>query len=298
MRESVDSKAYLVTFLMKIPYMILWGLTGAVLGSGLYLLITAVQNRTPEYVCEKEFYIDFAYDKAKDYYNDYTWNDVLEMDPLLGKVMEKVPESYAREDIKEMIDADVLSDIRYLTITFTGKNQELVALVSNELSIALQEFGHEMKEFSQIREMEKGEVHAKPVKGFTLRAALLGLIVSLGLYIFCFSWKFSLLDAFYVRKDIERILGIPALERQESLTQDVVTVDFSKPVDQFFLEQCTKEVVLWLPQQESCRQEVEEFLLTAKHKKVVIKGALLVNCNRKWLSLYGIKQPEVYYQCK
>ena len=59
-QEGIDSKAYLLCFLRRIPYMLLIGLTGAIIGSGLYLLIAAINNRTTVYMQETEYYIDFA----------------------------------------------------------------------------------------------------------------------------------------------------------------------------------------------------------------------------------------------
>ena len=59
-REGIDSKAFLICFLKRIPYMLLIGLTGAIIGSGLYLLIAAVNNRAPVYYQETEYYIEFA----------------------------------------------------------------------------------------------------------------------------------------------------------------------------------------------------------------------------------------------
>ena len=73
-QEGIDSKAYLLCFLRRIPYMLLIGLTGAIIGSGLYLLIAAINNRTTVYMQETEYYIDFAPGRidAKDYYNAFT----------------------------------------------------------------------------------------------------------------------------------------------------------------------------------------------------------------------------------
>ena len=42
-QEGIDSKAYLLCFLRRIPYMLLIGLTGAIIGSGLYLLIAQIR---------------------------------------------------------------------------------------------------------------------------------------------------------------------------------------------------------------------------------------------------------------
>ena len=107
LREGIDSKAFLICLLRRIPYMLLIGLTGAIIGSGLYLLIMVISNRTPVYVQETEYYIDFADGRleAKDYYNDFTWNDVMATDEILGRTMEELGTSYDRNEIKNMITA-------------------------------------------------------------------------------------------------------------------------------------------------------------------------------------------------
>ena len=86
-QEGIDSKAYLLCFLRRIPYMLLIGLTGAIIGSGLYLLIAAINNRTTVYMQETEYYIDFAPGRidAKDYYNAFTWNDVMGTDLIMDR---------------------------------------------------------------------------------------------------------------------------------------------------------------------------------------------------------------------
>ena len=71
-QESIDSKALLVCLLYKLPYLLLMGVAGAVLGSGLYLLITVMTSEGIMYQAETEYYIEFAPGRidGKDYYND------------------------------------------------------------------------------------------------------------------------------------------------------------------------------------------------------------------------------------
>ena len=98
-REGIDSKALLVCFLQKLPYLLLMGVTGAILGSGLYLLIEVMTSEGIIYQAETEYYIDFADGRleAKDYYNDFTWNDVMATDLILGNTMEILGDSFERD---------------------------------------------------------------------------------------------------------------------------------------------------------------------------------------------------------
>ena len=142
-QEGIDSKAYLLCFLRRIPYMLLIGLTGAIIGSGLYLLIAAINNRTTVYMQETEYYIDFAPGRidAKDYYNAFTWNDVMGTDLIMDTMMEVLGDTYSRESVKEMITADILSDVRYLTITVQGEDEKKVEDVSSAVQEALTALG-------------------------------------------------------------------------------------------------------------------------------------------------------------
>lgn len=213
MQDRVDSKACLVTFCMHIPYLLLFAVTGALLGSGLYLLIAFFQNRTPEYVAETEYYIDFAEGRleAADYYNDFTWNDVLATDLILGRTMEGLGESYNRTEIKDMITADILSDVRYLTITVQGTDADLVGRVSEETKISLENFAVAKEEFDSIEQIEDNGVILKKTPLFTWRAAALGTLLAGLLYCIWFFIRFHMEDRFYTRADVTKLLHVSCL---------------------------------------------------------------------------------------
>ena len=187
-RDGIDSKAFLICFLKRIPYMLLIGLTGAIIGSGLYLLIAAVNNRTPVYYRETEYYIEFAPGRieAKDYYNAFTWNDVMKTRLILDKTMEQLGSSYSQESVKEMITADILSDVRYLTIT-------------------------DKAEFDSITQIEDNGTELLQQPLFTWRAAFLGFLIAFLLAFFRFCIHFGLNETFYTREQVRKELGIPVL---------------------------------------------------------------------------------------
>lgn len=212
-REGIDSKAFLICFLKRIPYMLLIGLTGAIIGSGLYLLIAAVNNRTPVYYQETEYYIEFAPGRieAKDYYNAFTWNDVMKTRLILDKTMEQLGSSYSQESVKEMITADILSDVRYLTITVKGTDASLVEAVSNATEKSLEEFARDKAEFDSITQIEDNGTELLQQPLFTWRAAFLGFLIAFLLVFFRFCIHFGLNEIFYTREQIRKELGIPVL---------------------------------------------------------------------------------------
>ena len=215
LKEGIDSRALLMCFLKKIKYLLLIGVTGAVLGSGLYLLIMGINNLDPVYEKEMEFYVDFE-DKnweAKHHYNDYTWNDVIGTDLIMGEVMKVLGDDFlsSREEVKSMISAHIYSDVRYLTINVTGPVAAKVEAVSDALTKTLENFGQNMAEFDAISLIEDNQVQKHKVEYFSIRACLLGAVLAMLLASFVWAIDFCMGDAFYTKRDVNKALQIPAL---------------------------------------------------------------------------------------
>lgn len=210
--EAVDSKALFVCFVKKIPVLILLAAAGALAGSGLAFLVIRVKLATPAYISETEYYIDFAEGRleARDYYNDFTWNDVLATDPILGRAMETLGDGYVREQVRGMITADILSDVRYLTITIRGADAAAVGAVQEALTEALTAYGDLRKEFDSIQKIEDSGVVRERIEGFPVRAAALGAVLFAGIGIFVIAFRFGLGDSVYTKADITRYFGVPA----------------------------------------------------------------------------------------
>ena len=215
MREGIDSKALLVCFLRKMKYLLLTGVTGAILGSGLYLLITVIHNIDPVYEKETEFYVDFE-DKnweAMHHYNDYTWNDVIATDLILGEVMKTLGEDFytSREEVKSMISARIYSDVRYLTVNVIGVTAAKVETVSNALSEALINFGISKSEFDSISLIENNPVQKHKVEYFSIRACLLSAILAMMFATFLWLIDFCVGDSFYTKQAVSKALQLSAL---------------------------------------------------------------------------------------
>lgn len=297
-KEGIDSKEYLIRFLFQLKKFVLVGVAGAVIGSGLYLLIMMVNASVPVYQSVTRYYIDFAEGRidAKDYYNDFTWNTVIGSDLILGRVVEQLPE-YERNDVKDMITADILSDVRYLTLTVRGED----ALQVEEIAIALEEalvyFGTEYDgvderdiwgsivkvdvsdTFDSIVKIEDSGVFKIVQPLFTWRAVFLGFVIGFLVAWFVFSVQFAVADAFYTRANVENYLGIKSLGIKYRQGKKMQTT-------QLELEETEEGVVVLIPFGVSCRRKLEDMLRDLHQQECIITGAILVEADKRWMKLY------------
>lgn len=211
MQQGVDSRAMLAAFITKLPRLLILAVAGAIAGSGLNLLFVLIRAQNRCFVSETEYYVAFdkGQDDARHWYNDFTWNDVLATDLILGRVMELLGAGYERSEVKEMLRADILSDVRYLTITVRGQDAMQVEEVKNALETALEEFGAEKEEFSSINKIEDEGITQEELPYFAWRAALLGAAAVAGAGVFVTAFCFCMGSVFYTKRDITVRLGIP-----------------------------------------------------------------------------------------
>lgn len=277
-QEGIDSKALLVCFLRKLPYLLLMGVAGAFIGSGLYLLIAIVTSEGPLYQAETEYYIDFADGRleAKDHYNDFTWNDVIATDLILGNMMEILGASYERNAIKEMITADILSDVRYLTITIKGSDSTLVGAVSEAMKLSLELFGSSKEEFDSIDQIENNGVQQVEEKLFTWRAALLGVVCGVLVGVFWIAASFSLGSRFYTKRSISQCFGIPVFGLFYAKDNQV---------------EGAQEKALQLALQYRMEKESVKKVVIAD----VVEGNYAQKCTDTLMSFYREEQPGVVY---
>lgn len=330
-RDRTDAKACLATFILHIPYLLLIAVAGALLGSGLYLLIATIQNREPVYYAETEYYIEFAEGRyeARDYYNDFTWNDVMATNPILERTMEVLGSSYDREAIRKMITADILSDVRYLTITVEGTDPELVGKVSEETQKSLELYGENRKEFESIFQIRNDGVKEKKEKLFTWRAAFLGALLAGCAYILYFFILFHMAEVFYTRTDVMEYLQIESLgimkkKNAKKIASDIICIenlDYITAQKQItclnlantdikgiyqndnalFLQENdlnnesykkirnTSGVVLFIPWGVKNRNKVTDVIYNLQVQDCKVLGAVLVDADEKWLTLYGLR---------
>ena len=240
LEEELNIRCFYLRLLRRI-----WVLPAAACVCALcaYLLYGAVTRVTQPvlYEAKAQFYLHFVEnatdDKVYDYYNAYTWNDLLKSDPVQVLIREcaenalsvsSYPEGGAfteatgRENMPEvclrMYEEGTLtltalqpSDIRVLWITAACEEADCAAWFAKTASRALVRYGEENEVFRSIEVLrEEAPVRVTyPERAKTAAAtgAVLGLIIA----VITLLILHLLDDAVYVPEDAEKRYGLPVV---------------------------------------------------------------------------------------
>ena len=168
-----------------------------------------------QYRQASKYYLTFGQDEAgnpQDYYNDYTWNDLIFSVPAISQVIEsELPDGITMEDARRDIEAQILSDVRVLTIQVTDSDPQIVQALTDAVQDALVRYGHTAEEFRRIEYLSSGEVEQVVVADRTRNAALLGALLGL-LISAAVLWSRELLnDGVYCPEDAAKRYDLPVL---------------------------------------------------------------------------------------
>jgi capsular polysaccharide biosynthesis protein len=289
MNQGVDSKALLTTIITKIPILLVFAVAGAIIGSGLNLIIATVKEKDANYVSETEYYIEFAPGRyeVRDYYNAATWNDVMATDLILGKVMESLGDNYDREYVKSMLEANILTDVRYLIIKVKSTNYEDVETVEGALEPVIVEFGESMSEFTSITKIEDLGISREEVPHFTIRSALLGACIFALVALFIISFRFSIGSSFYTKRDITCTLEIPVfgISFKSGKYEGVIQIPENKFSDMFYVDD-NNDLIAIIPFGKTYREKIMDEIYNQKLLGKNIKGAILTEADDLWYKLY------------
>jgi capsular polysaccharide biosynthesis protein len=291
MKQGIDSKALVTTLIMKLPMLLVIAVTGAIVGSGLNLIVASVKAGDVKYVSKTEYYIEFAPGRyeARDYYNDYTWNDVIGTDLILGKMMDILGDSYDRDEVKSMLEANIYSDVRYLEITVKSKSYEDVYNVEETISPVLGEFGENMDEFTSIYKINDLGISKEKVSYFTLRAAFLGAVLFFiaALFIVCFS--FCIGSSFYTKQAVTETLGIPVLGTsfKDGGYKGVIAMPTVKYNDMFYCDENDKnKLIAVIPFGKPYREKLMDEIYDMELKGMKVSGAIMTDADNRWYRIY------------
>lgn len=210
--EGIDCKKLLILFLQKFWIVVLAAVLGAVLGGGIYLLQHVVLSSTREYRAESKVYLDFAPDETGEVYqayNGYTWNDLMSTDRILDTTMSYLPDHYTEEEVITATSAQILSDLRLLTITITTFDADKTAEILRATDLSLVEMGKREKEFINIEVIKETEAKMVVADPRLLQAVLVGLVIALVLTLLAMALIYVLDDKIYVPGDLKSVTTLP-----------------------------------------------------------------------------------------
>lgn len=185
-KEGVDLRLVLLLLLKKSVTILVGTLVGALIGAIIYMSIYMAAVGGAKYKCEEKFYIHFDQIEQEDYfdyyYNGACWDELLSSDLILGKAMQLLHAPYEREFVDSCITADILADVRVVTVSIEAPLQIEAAQIKaaiREAMIQFAEFGEFIVSIEMISDTEPQlEVFDNNVWRAILLGAVLGLIFS------------------------------------------------------------------------------------------------------------------------
>lgn len=212
--EGLDLRFFLLRLLNSIWIVFVAALAGAAICAGGYTLVKLINPAMREYSRETKYYIDFAEDSTGigyGYYNDYTWNDLMKADSILNYTMSLLPEDISKETVENAVVADIISDVRLLTITVTTSDAEVTNRIADATVESLVHFPEDIKEIDGIRVIRDEEVKEIVVGDLTKNFAVFGLVFGAMVSLFGLCLVYCMDSSVYLPKDIENRFHIPVL---------------------------------------------------------------------------------------
>ncbi len=185
MNEGIDLRLEALLLKKKCIWLIVGLVGGAILAAGLYFLTHVAFAPAREYEAVSKLYLTFATDENGDayqYYNGYTWNDLMQTEPIMDAILQKAS-AFDASDVEQSVKADILSDIRVLTVTVRSHDPELTDTVIRAAEEAVVAFGDSMQEFTKIEVIDHGKASLVLAEDETFRAAAAG--GGIGLILVC-----------------------------------------------------------------------------------------------------------------
>ena len=210
--REMDLKRLVLFFQKKLWLVIMLVILGATAGGILYQMLHSMKMPV-EYQAVSKLYISFGHDESGEvyqYYNGYTWNDLLDTDPIMDLVMMYLP-GYEKEQVMEATTAEILSDIRLLTITVRGEEEKFVREISRATENGLKECGRESEELEQIKVIRSGVPQRVYWDDRTSAACITGAVILGVISLLVIGFNYALDEAVYVQEDIEKRYGVKAL---------------------------------------------------------------------------------------
>ena len=208
MKQGMDLKRLVLVLGRKLWLMLAAVVLGAVLGGVTYKVVTNITNGEPEYRASADYYITF-FEEGADYYNAYTWDNILRDDPIVDYALTLMPEEITKDMVKAAVSGEMLSDYRILTVHVNAETREKADTIAKAYQEALWHFGQEMDLLDKVELWSQNEAVPFEKNTKTANAAFLGALLAFLLAGFVLLFYYVLEDAVYVERDAENRFGLP-----------------------------------------------------------------------------------------
>lgn len=208
MKEKFDFKRFFLIGTKRIWIVLLGIVLGAAFFGGSYYVKRVLLKGNDIYRVDGMYNIEFdmeLYGDTVQYYNDFTWNDVIDSDAIGGKVAETL--GVDKSVIYNSTFVPTMSDIRIIHVYIDNEDADLAGKIQEETGKQLALFGSSTPGFLSINKWSVAEPFVVEkdflIKRITFIGAFLGFVLGL-LFMF---YKNAMDDSVYTLKDAENYSG-------------------------------------------------------------------------------------------
>ena len=218
--EKFDYKRFILLNRAGYLHILLWTIICGAIAGLTYFVVMNFFSGPVMYRTAALYYITFdreEFEAVHDYYNDYTWNDVLDSDRIAGRAAELLKITQ-----KEVADATVIptmSDIRMIWVYVDSDDEEKSELIQAAIGQALKEFSEDTEGFDSI-DVWDGPDTAPLDKDYLIgRVIIAGLLFGFFVSTLVLLYKNATDRKIYTCMDVYNTLGIYPIG---IITQDVM----------------------------------------------------------------------------
>ncbi|MBO5999033.1 MAG: hypothetical protein J6P87_05030 [Lachnospiraceae bacterium] len=212
--ESVIERGIYLRALRRLWAVPLCMLLGAVLLLGGYQAAVRIRN-THTYEQVSKLYINFTGgpdSHLADWYNGATWTDLLSAHPVLTEGIGSrlgMDEAQTKQLVREHVTAEILSDIRLMTVTVRAEDAGLVGRLAEAVNGAVTDFGSRTEGFDSIEFLSSDPVREIRIDDRSRNAVLLGAFLGL-IFGAAGLWMFEAVRlAVYTPEEAEYLYDVP-----------------------------------------------------------------------------------------
>ena len=215
-REPIDYRLFFLKLLKKIWIFPLAAVIGAVVVGGVYCLVNFGIKDGYKYRARTIYYVTYADDASGneyDYYNYFTWQEVIHSDYFTEGLSKAMGGSLSKDEIIANTLATVESDVRYLYTKSTAGSVDEAIRLEKEVEKLMLAFPDGKKEFESIVIVdEPGEDDTEDVSLiFVKRAVIFGAVIGLIAAVIISIFYACVDTSVYLPSTLEKRYGIPAL---------------------------------------------------------------------------------------
>lgn len=213
-QEGMDGKRFALCLFKKAWIILAAALAGAAAAVGIYLFAALVLGGKPEYQVFSQYRIYFdkeKYGEIEDYYNAYTWGEIMKTDQVVDFVMEALPEGISKAQVKASVSVGQMNDVKIMPLYITTQDGELSREIAEAYVYGLDRFAKSIEGLSGMQCWTVEPAVQVPRATKTVNAIIFGGILGAVLSFLVLIFFYILDDSIYLEEDFAKRFPIPVL---------------------------------------------------------------------------------------